>query len=61
MQQTALHWAAVKGSVEVADLLLQRGARIEAVDVNGYREAASDTVSERPVLRLTPIKPAVAI
>lgn len=37
VQQTALHWAAVKGSVEVADLLLQRGARIEAADVNGYR------------------------
>lgn len=37
VQQTPLHWAAVKGSVEVADLMLQRGARIEAADVNGYR------------------------
>lgn len=37
IQQTPLHWAAVKGSVDVADLLLQNGARIEAADVNGFR------------------------
>lgn len=37
IQQTPLHWAAVKGSIDVADLLLQNGARIEAVDVNGFR------------------------
>lgn len=36
-KQTALHWAAVKGSVDVADLLLLHGARIEADDMNGYR------------------------
>lgn len=35
--QTALHWSAVRGSVPVADLLLQNGARLEATDVNGYR------------------------
>ncbi|KAH9625762.1 hypothetical protein KSS87_017599 [Heliosperma pusillum] len=35
--QTALHWAAVRGSTAVADLLLQNGARVEAADVNGYR------------------------
>ncbi|KAF5444255.1 hypothetical protein F2P56_036743 [Juglans regia] len=37
MQQTALHWAAVRGAIGVADVLLQNGARVEAVDVNGYR------------------------
>lgn len=36
-QQTALHWAAVRGSIAVADLLLQNGARVEAADANGYR------------------------
>ena len=35
--QTALHWAAVRGSIAAADVLLQNGARVEAVDVNGYR------------------------
>nr|GEY38313.1 probable protein S-acyltransferase 23 [Tanacetum cinerariifolium] len=34
VRQTALHWAA---SVAAADVLLQNGARVEAVDVNGYR------------------------
>lgn len=37
MQQTALHWAAVRGAIGVADVLLQNGASVEAVDVNGYR------------------------
>ncbi|KAJ8452911.1 hypothetical protein Cgig2_014674 [Carnegiea gigantea] len=35
--QTALHWAAVRGCIAVADVLLQNGARIEAADFNGYR------------------------
>ena len=37
MQQTALHWAAVRGSIAAADVLLESGARVEAADVNGYR------------------------
>lgn len=37
MRQTALHWAAVRGSIGTADVLLQNGARVEAADVNGYR------------------------
>lgn len=36
-KQTALHWAAVRGSIAAADLLLQSGARVEAADLNGYR------------------------
>lgn len=36
-QQTALHWAAVRGAIPVADLLLQNGARVEAADANGFR------------------------
>lgn len=32
-----MHWAAVRGSIAAADVLLQNGARVEAVDVNGYR------------------------
>ena len=36
-KQTALHWAAVRGSIAVADVLLQSGARVEAADNNGYR------------------------
>lgn len=35
--QTALHWAAVRGSIAAADKLMQNGARVEAADVNGYR------------------------
>lgn len=37
VKQTALHWAAVRGSVAVADVLLQNGAWVEAADTNGYR------------------------
>jgi len=37
MQQTALHWAAVRGSIAAADVLMENGARIEASDLNGYR------------------------
>lgn len=37
MQQTALHWAAVHGSIAAADVLLENGARVEAADINGYR------------------------
>lgn len=37
MQQTALHWAAVRGAITVADLLLENGARMEAADIHGYR------------------------
>lgn len=35
--QTALHWTAVRGSIQVAELLLQSGARIECADSHGYR------------------------
>ena len=37
IQQTALHWAAVRGTTIVADLLLDNGARLEAADMHGYR------------------------
>lgn len=37
LQQTALHWAAVRGSIMAADVLLLNGARVEAADINGYR------------------------
>lgn len=37
MEQTALHWAAVRGSIAAADVLLQNGAQVEASDINGYR------------------------
>ena len=35
--QTALHWAAVRGSIQVAELLLQNGAQLEYADSHGYR------------------------
>lgn len=35
--QTALHWSAVRGAVQVAELLLQEGARVGAADFNGYQ------------------------
>lgn len=35
--QTALHWSSVRGSVQVAELLLQEGARVNATDMNGYQ------------------------
>ncbi|KAG6620714.1 hypothetical protein I3842_Q052900 [Carya illinoinensis] len=35
--QTALHWSAVRGANQVAELLLQEGARVNAADMNGYQ------------------------
>ncbi|KAJ7544585.1 hypothetical protein O6H91_09G084000 [Diphasiastrum complanatum] len=35
--QTALHWSAVRGSIQVAELLLQNGANLEIADSHGYR------------------------
>lgn len=35
--QTALHWSAVRGAIQVAELLLQEGARINSVDMYGYQ------------------------
>ncbi|KAL1531301.1 protein S-acyltransferase [Salvia divinorum] len=35
--QTALHWSAVKGAIQVAELLLQEGARVGLADLNGYQ------------------------
>lgn len=45
-QQTALHWAAVRGAIAAADVLLENGARVEAADVNGYRVMQSFCCSE---------------
>ncbi|CAM8974191.1 unnamed protein product [Rhodiola kirilowii] len=36
-EQTALHWTAVRGSISVADFLLQNAARVEVADANGFR------------------------
>lgn len=41
MQQTALHWAAVRGSTAAADVLVENGAQIGAADINGYRVLSS--------------------
>ncbi|KAL0358358.1 UNVERIFIED_CONTAM: protein S-acyltransferase 24 [Sesamum angustifolium] len=35
--QTALHWSAVRGAIQVAELLLQEGTRVSAADFNGYQ------------------------
>lgn len=35
--QTALHWSAVRGAIQIADLLLEEGARVNAADVFGYQ------------------------
>lgn len=35
--QTALHWSAVRGAIQVAELLLQEGARVNAADIYGYQ------------------------
>lgn len=37
MGQTALHWSAVRGQIQVAELLLKEGARVDAADLNGYQ------------------------
>ena len=37
--QTALHWSAVRGAIQVAELLLQEGARVDAADMYGYQVA----------------------
>lgn len=35
--QTALHWSAVRGAIQVAELLLQEGARVNVADMYGYQ------------------------
>lgn len=35
--QTALHWSAVRGHIQVAELLLKEGARVDAADFYGYQ------------------------
>lgn len=35
--QTALHWSAVRGAVQVAELLLQEGSRVNVADMYGYQ------------------------
>ena len=35
--QTALHWSAVRGHVQVAELLLKEGAKVNAADLYGYQ------------------------
>lgn len=39
--QTALHWSAVRGAIQVAELLLQEGARVNAEDMYGYQVSFS--------------------
>lgn len=47
--QTALHWSAVRGAVQVADLLLEEGARVNAADVYGY-QVSRIFICRRPYL-----------
>lgn len=35
--QTALHWSAVRGAIQVAELLLQEGSRVNVADMYGYQ------------------------
>jgi ankyrin repeat protein len=35
--QTALHWSSVRGHVQVAELLLKEGAKVDAADLYGYQ------------------------
>lgn len=35
--QTALHWTAVRGAIQVAEVLLQEGAMVSAADMYGYQ------------------------
>ncbi|GJM90412.1 hypothetical protein PR202_ga06689 [Eleusine coracana subsp. coracana] len=35
--QTALHWSAVRGHIQVAELLLKEGAKVDAADFYGYQ------------------------
>lgn len=35
--QTALHWSAVRGAIQVTELLLREGARVNAADIYGYQ------------------------
>jgi ankyrin repeat protein len=37
MGQTALHWSAVRGHIQVAELLLKEGAKVDAADLHGYQ------------------------
>ncbi|KAI3821630.1 hypothetical protein L1987_09199 [Smallanthus sonchifolius] len=53
--QTVLNWSAVRGAVQVADLLLQEGAHIHGVDAYGYQ--ASRMLLEIWTLRYVPSIP----
>ncbi|KAF5725849.1 putative Palmitoyltransferase TIP1 [Tripterygium wilfordii] len=35
--QIALHWSAVRGAIQVAELLLQKGAWVDAANMSGYQ------------------------
>jgi ankyrin repeat protein len=35
--QTALHWSAVRGHIQVAELLLKEGAKVDVADLYGYQ------------------------
>ena len=35
--QTALHWSSVRGHIQVAELLLKEGAKVDAADLYGYQ------------------------
>ncbi|KMZ56391.1 hypothetical protein ZOSMA_96G00670 [Zostera marina] len=37
MKQIALHWAAVRGSISAADVLLRNGARFNTSDIHGFK------------------------
>ena len=39
--QTALHWCAVWGAIQVTELLLQEGAKVDAADIYGYQVSFS--------------------
>ncbi|KAL2929860.1 Protein S-acyltransferase 24 [Bienertia sinuspersici] len=41
--QTALHWSAVRGAIQVAELLLQEGARVNSADMYGYQQRVETT------------------
>ncbi|XP_024965595.1 protein S-acyltransferase 24-like isoform X5 [Cynara cardunculus var. scolymus] len=45
--QTALHWSAVRGSIQAAELLLHEGAQIHVADVYGYQGNARRVLDKR--------------
>ena len=58
--QTALHWSAVRGHIQVAELLLKEGAKVDAADLYGYQVCILFPAVSLPLWSLLCLSPLLA-